>query len=179
MCFFLFTVNDIKRTDFCFFFIFLQCRPSCKLFFKADPLKIISAKGQYMFNEKGEKYLDCINNVTHGEYEYIFTFGNKVVIINKCLHLIVGHSHPKIAEVAYNQLKTLNTNSRFLHDNLVIYAERLTSLLPPPLSVCFFVNSGSEANDLALRLARTHTKRKEAIVLDQYVLLTIQPIPSI
>ncbi len=72
--------------------------------------------------------------------------------------------------MAYNQLKTLNTNSRFLHDNLVIYAERLTSLLPPPLSVCFFVNSGSEANDLALRLARTHTKRKEAIVLDQYVL---------
>nr|CAH0102691.1 unnamed protein product [Daphnia galeata] len=117
--------------------------PSCKLFFKADPLKMISAKGQYMFNEKGEKYLDCINNVTH-----------------------VGHSHPKIAEVAYNQLKTLNTNSRFLHDNLVMYAERLANLLPPPLNVCFFVNSGSEANDLALRLARTHTKRKEAIVLD-------------
>lgn len=96
-----------------------------------------------MYDEKGEKYLDCINNVTH-----------------------VGHSHPKIAEVAYNQLKQLNTNSRFLHDNLVLYAERLTKLLPPQLSVCFFVNSGSEANDLALRLARTHTKRKDAIVMD-------------
>lgn len=81
--------------------------------------------------------------------------------------LTVGHSHPKIAEVAYAQLKVLNTNSRFLHDNLVLYAERLTNLLPPPLNVCFFVNSGSEANDLALRLARTHTKRKDAIVLDQ------------
>ena len=79
----------------------------------------------------------------------------------------MGHSHPKIAEVAYSQLKTLNTNSRFLHDNLVMYAERLTSLLPSPLNVCFFVNSGSEANDLALRLARTHTKRKDVIVLDQ------------
>lgn len=117
--------------------------PSCKLFFKADPLKIVSAKGQYMFDEKGVEYLDCINNVTH-----------------------VGHSHPKIAEVASNQLRTLNTNSRFLHDNLVLYAERLISLLPPPLSVCFFVNSGSEANDLALRLARTHTKKKDVITLD-------------
>jgi len=101
----------------------------------------------------------------------IFNLGNKVIINSKSLYLIVGHSHPKIAEVAYNQLKTLNTNSRFLHDNLVMYAERLTNLLPPPLSVCFFVNSGSEANDLALRLARTYTKRKETIVLDQYVLL--------
>ena len=84
-----------------------------------------------------------------------------------CLNDLVGHCHPKIAEVAYKQLKELNTNSRFLHDNLVLYAERLTKSLPPQLNVCFFVNSGSEANDLALRLARTHTKRKDAIVLDQ------------
>ena len=82
-------------------------------------------------------------------------------------NISVGHGHPKIAEVAYNQLKLLNTNSRFLHDNLVLYAERLTNLCPPPLNVCFFVNSGSEANDLALRLARTHTKRKDVVVLDQ------------
>jgi len=117
--------------------------PSCKLFFKADPLKILSGQGQYMFNEKGEKYLDCINNVAH-----------------------VGHSHPKIADVAGQQLRVLNINSRFLHDNLVLYAERLTSLLPDPLNVCLFVNSGSEANDLALRLARTHTKAKDVIVMD-------------
>jgi len=117
--------------------------PSCKLFFRADPLKILSGQGQYMFNEKGEKYLDCINNVAH-----------------------VGHSHPKIADVAGQQLRVLNTNSRFLHDNLVLYAERLTSLMPDPLNVCFFVNSGSEANDLALRLARTHTKAKDVIVMD-------------
>lgn len=148
--------------------VFFLIRPSCKLFFKADPLKMISAKGQYMFNEKGEKYLDCINNVTHGKYESFFALENIIYNYNVYI-IIVGHSHPKIAEVAYNQLKTLNTNSRFLHDNLVMYAERLANLLPPPLNVCFFVNSGSEANDLALRLARTHTKRKEAIVLDQYV----------
>lgn len=69
--------------------------------------------------------------------------------------------------MAGQQLRVLNTNSRFLHDNLVLYAERLTSLMPDPLNVCFFVNSGSEANDLALRLARTHTKAKDVIVMDQ------------
>ena len=78
----------------------------------------------------------------------------------------MGHSHPRIAEAAFNQLKVLNTNSRFLHDNLVLYAQKLTATLPKPLSVCYFVNSGSEANDLALRLAQTHTKRKEVITLD-------------
>ena len=75
--------------------------------------------------------------------------------------------------MAYQQLKALNTNSRFLHDNLVLYAERLISLMPDPLEVCFFVNSGSEANDLALRLARTHTKRKDVVVLDQYTILIL------
>jgi len=64
-------------------------------------------------------------------------------------------------------MSVLNTNSRFLHDNLVICAKRLTSLFPDPLSVCFFVNSGSEANDLALRLARAHTKHNDFITLDQ------------
>lgn len=63
----------------------------------------------------------------------------------------------------------LSTNNRFLHDNLVICASRLASLLPEPLSVCFLVNSGSEANDLALRLAQTHTKNKDVITLDQWV----------
>ena len=81
--------------------------------------------------------------------------------------ITVGHSHPKIAKVAGEQLSVLNTNSRFLHDNLVLYAEKLTSYFPPSLSVCFFVNSGSEANDLALRLARNHTKRNDVITLDQ------------
>lgn len=65
----------------------------------------------------------------------------------------------------------LSTNNRFLHDNIVICARRLTSLMPEPLSVCFFVNSGSEANDLALRLAQTHTGNKDIITLNQYDLL--------
>jgi ethanolamine-phosphate phospho-lyase len=68
---------------------------------------------------------------------------------------------------ASRQLAVLNTNNRFLHDNLVLCAQRLTDLMPEELSVCFFVNSGSEANDLALRLARAHTKHQDVITLDQ------------
>jgi 4-aminobutyrate aminotransferase-like enzyme len=60
----------------------------------------------------------------------------------------------------------LNTNTRYLHDNIIHYAEKLTSLLPEPLSVCHFVNSGSEANELALRLARAYTGERDMIVLD-------------
>uniref|UniRef100_A0A0N7ZCN1 Uncharacterized protein n=2 Tax=Scylla olivacea TaxID=85551 RepID=A0A0N7ZCN1_SCYOL len=117
--------------------------PSCKLFFKSDPLKIVRASGSYMYDEEGNRYLDCINNVCH-----------------------VGHCHPHVVSAATQQMAVLNTNSRFLHDNLVLYAERLTALFPPKLSVCFFVNSGSEANDLALRLARTHTGHRDVITLD-------------
>lgn len=116
---------------------------SCTLFFKSDPLKIVRASGQYMYCEKGEQYLDCINNVAH-----------------------VGHCHPEVVRAGFEQMQLLNTNSRFLHDNLVLCAKRLTSTLPKPLSVCFFVNSGSEANDLALRLARTHTNRRDMITLE-------------
>ncbi|KAI5733379.1 hypothetical protein M8J76_011200 [Diaphorina citri] len=116
---------------------------SCKLFFRSDPLKIIRAEGQYMYDEEGKKYLDCINNVAH-----------------------VGHCHPAVVKAACTQLALLNTNNRFLHDNLVLCARKLASLLPDPLSVCFFVNSGSEANDLALRLARVHTNNDDVITQD-------------
>ncbi|XP_040274314.1 ethanolamine-phosphate phospho-lyase [Bufo bufo] len=117
--------------------------PSCKVFFEKDPIKIVCAKGQYMFDERGEKYLDCINNVAH-----------------------VGHSHPEVTKAAVKQMELLNTNSRFLHDNLVQYAESLTATLPEELSVCYFVNSGSEANDLALRLARQYSGHSDVITLD-------------
>ncbi|XP_066537474.1 ethanolamine-phosphate phospho-lyase isoform X3 [Hoplias malabaricus] len=96
-----------------------------------------------MYNEKNEQYLDCINNVAH-----------------------VGHSHPEVVRAGAEQMKLLNTNSRFLHDNLVQYAQRLQATLPQKLSVCYFVNSGSEANDLALRLAWQHTGHKDIITLD-------------
>ncbi|KAL8587799.1 hypothetical protein ACOMHN_021017 [Nucella lapillus] len=117
---------------------------SCALFFKSDPLKIVRASGQYMFDEEGHKYLDCINNVCH-----------------------VGHCHPKVAQAGSDQMHILNTNSRFLHDNMVMLAQRLTASMPDKLSVVYFTNSGSEANDLALRLAMHHTKNKEILTLDR------------
>ncbi len=107
------------------------------------PLKIVRGRAQYLYDEEGRAYLDCVNNVAH-----------------------VGHCHPRVVEAAHRQMAVLNTNSRYLHDNLVAYAERLCAMLPDPLRVCFFVNSGSEANDLALRLARTHTRRQDVVVLD-------------
>ncbi|XP_004626824.1 ethanolamine-phosphate phospho-lyase isoform X1 [Octodon degus] len=117
--------------------------PSCKVFFAEDPVKIVRAGRQYMFDERGQRYLDCINNVAH-----------------------VGHCHPEVVEAARRQMELLNTNSRFLHDNIVAYAQRLVATLPPQLCVCYFTNSGSEANDLALRLARQFRGHQDVITLD-------------
>ncbi len=107
------------------------------------PLKIVRGWKQYLYDETGRAYLDVYNNVP-----------------------LVGHSHPRVARAAQEQLGLLNTNTRYLHDNVIRYAERLTELLPAPLRVCYFLNSGSEANELALRLARTHTGREDVIVLE-------------
>jgi 4-aminobutyrate aminotransferase-like enzyme len=79
---------------------------------------------------------------------------------------LVGYSHPRVVRAAQEQLGLLNTNTRYLHDHVVRYAERLTALMPEPLRVCFFVNSGSEASDLALRIAKTHTGSEDVIVLE-------------
>jgi 4-aminobutyrate aminotransferase-like enzyme/Ser/Thr protein kinase RdoA (MazF antagonist) len=107
------------------------------------PLKIVRGAMQYLYDEEDRTYLDAVNNVPH-----------------------VGHCHPKVVKAAQRQMAILNTNTRYLHDSLVEYAQRLTSKMPDPLSVCFFVCSGSEANDLALRMARTHTGQKDIIVVD-------------
>lgn len=115
----------------------------CPVWFRDDPLKIVRAEGQYMYDEEGHKYLDCINNVCH-----------------------VGHSHPDVAKAVSKQIGILNTNTRFLHDGMLQMAKKLTDSLPGKLSVCFFCNSGSEANDLALRLARKYTGNKDVLILD-------------
>jgi len=107
------------------------------------PLKIVRGWMQYLYDDTGRAYLDMYNNVP-----------------------LVGHSHPRVVKAAQEQLALLNTNTRYLHDNVNRYAERLTRLLPEPLRVCFFLNSGSEANELALRLARAHTGREDVIVLE-------------
>lgn len=79
----------------------------------------------------------------------------------------VGHCHPDVVQAGFEQMGFLSTNSRFLHDNIVLCAKRLVSTMPEELSVCFFVNSGSEANDLALRLAQIYTGNKDVIALEQ------------
>jgi len=116
--------------------------PSVRLSYRR-PVKIVRGFMQYLYDESGRAFLDVYNNVP-----------------------LVGHSHPRVVRAVQEQLGLLNTNTRYLHDNVVTYAERLTLLLPDPLRVCFFVNSGSEANELALRMARTCTGREDVIVLE-------------
>ncbi len=108
-----------------------------------EPLKIVRGEGVWLYDDHGQAYLDMVNNVCH-----------------------VGHCHPRVVAAGQAQMARLNTNTRYLHDNIVEYALRLTATLPQPLSVLFLTNSGTEANDLALRLARTHTGRRGAIVVD-------------
>src|SRR5579884_1732889 len=107
------------------------------------PLKIVRGWMQYLYDETGRAYLDVYNNVP-----------------------LVGHSHPRVVRAVQEEIALLNTNTRYLHDNVLKYAERLTRLLPEPLRVCYFLNSGSEANELALRLARAHAKSEDVIVLE-------------
>lgn len=115
-----------------------------QIHFPEDPLKITHGKGPYLYDENGVQYLDCMNNVAH-----------------------VGHCHPHVVKAGQRQMEFLETNSRFLHDELLIYAQRLTSLLPDKLCVCFLVCTGTEANDLALRMSRTFTKNEDVVVLDR------------
>ena len=107
-----------------------------------EPLHIVKGFGQYLYDSEGKCYLDAVNNIQH-----------------------VGHSHPKIAKVAEKQFKNLNTNTRYIDETIVQYAKALTDKLPESLDVCFFTNSGSEANDLALRISRTITNSNQTIVL--------------
>lgn len=109
----------------------------------AKPLNIVRGWKQFLYDETGRAYLDVYNNVP-----------------------LVGHSHPRVVEAAQKQLALLNTNTRYLHENVLKYPERLTGLLPEPLKVCFFVNSGSEANELAIRMARANTGSDDVIVLE-------------
>jgi 4-aminobutyrate aminotransferase-like enzyme/Ser/Thr protein kinase RdoA (MazF antagonist) len=109
----------------------------------ASPIHVVRGRGTRLFDPLGRAYLDCVNNVAH-----------------------VGHEHPDVVRAGQRQMAVLNTNSRYLHEKVVEYAERLAALLPDPLSCCFFVNSGSEANELALRMARAHTNGSGVVALE-------------
>ena len=108
-----------------------------------EPLVITRGQGPFLFDERGRPYLDLVNNVAH-----------------------VGHGHPRVVEAGQRQMARLNTNTRYLYPELADYASRLSEKLPAPLEICFFVNSGSEANELAIRLARAHTRRRDLLVVD-------------
>ncbi len=107
------------------------------------PLKIIQGKGQYLYDYGGRPFLDLYNNVCH-----------------------VGHCHPKVVAAGQRQMARLNTNTRYLYDGLTDYAQKLCSTLPEELTTCFFVNSGSEANELAVRIAKTVTGRSDMLVVE-------------
>lgn len=109
----------------------------------SKPIQMEKAAFQYMYDAQGNSFLDAYNNIPH-----------------------VGHSHPKVVESGQRQMAKLNTNTRYLYDLLPQYAEKLLAKFPPPLNRVFFVNSGSAASDLAIRMAKWHTKREGIMVME-------------
>jgi 4-aminobutyrate aminotransferase-like enzyme len=107
------------------------------------PLKMVRGEGVWLIDDAGRAYLDCYNNVAH-----------------------LGHCHPNVVQAIARQAALLNTNTRYLHDTIIDYTDRLARSLPKELDTFFLVCTGSEANDLALRMARTFTGRNDVLVLD-------------
>jgi len=108
-----------------------------------QPLHLTGGALQYLYDDQGNTYFDCVNNVSQW-----------------------GHSNPHIVKPAQKQISRLNTNSRYVYDLMTDYAEQLLDKFPDELNVVFFCNSGSEANDLAIRIARTVTQNNDIVVLD-------------
>jgi len=104
------------------------------------PIKMVRGNGVYLMDQYGQRYLDTVNNVAH-----------------------VGHEHPAVVRAGQEQMAILNTNSRYLHANINALAQEIIETLPPELSVLHFVNSGSEANELALRMLKTATGQEDII----------------
>ncbi len=116
--------------------------PAYRLFYET-PVHLVRGQGVQLFDPDGNAYLDCYNNVAS-----------------------VGHCHPRVVEAMARQAATLATHTRYLHDGILEYAERLLALFPPQLSHVMFTCTGSEANDLALRIARAATGGTGVIVTD-------------
>lgn len=113
------------------------------LLFFDDPVHLVRGEGVWLYDHEGARYLDCYNNVPS-----------------------VGHCHPEVVAALTAQARLLNTHTRYLHETVVEYAEKLTALMPDGLDVCTFVCTGTEANDLALRIARTVTGHHGAVVME-------------
>lgn len=117
--------------------------PALSVAYDPAPIHIVRGRGSLLYDAAGRDYLDLVNNVCQ-----------------------VGHAHPAVAAAIAEQAARLNTNTRYLYDQLTDYAEALTATLPPPLEVVFLTNSGSEANDLALRIARSRVGNRRTIVFE-------------
>lgn len=107
------------------------------------PVQLVRGKGVWVYDADGRRYLDAYNNVPH-----------------------VGHCHPHVVEAIARQAETLNLHTRYLHETVVDYAERLTAKFADPLDTAMFTCSGTEANELALRMARFKTGNEGLIVSD-------------
>lgn len=116
--------------------------PAYRLFYD-NPVHIVRGEGVWLYDADGRRYLDMYNNVPH-----------------------VGHCHPSVVEAVHKQMQTLNTHTRYLHETVLDYAEQLTATLPAGLDVAMFSCTGSEANELALRIARTCSGGTGIIVVD-------------
>jgi 4-aminobutyrate aminotransferase-like enzyme len=112
-----------------------------ELFYRS-PLTLVRGEGVWLFDPDGARYLDVYNNVPH-----------------------VGHAHPSVVRAIQDQVALLATHTRYLHDGILQYAEELTRELPPHLNACIFVNSGSEANDVAWRMAKMATGGGGALIM--------------
>ena len=113
------------------------------MLFYRNPVHIVRGEGVWLIDAKERKYLDCYNNVA-----------------------CVGHCHPRVVDALCAQARLLNTHTRYLHEKVVDYAERLAATFPGDLAVCLFVCTGTEANELAMRIAQTVTAKRGAIVME-------------
>ncbi|MBP2168943.1 4-aminobutyrate aminotransferase-like enzyme [Erwinia toletana] len=104
---------------------------SYRLFYR-KPVHLVRGKGQYLWDAAGDKYLDVYNNVAS-----------------------IGHCHPAVIEAVHQQMGMLNTHTRYLHENILNYSEDLLSTLPDEIDRAMYMCTGSEANDLAIRVARS------------------------
>ncbi len=108
-----------------------------------EPIQMSQSAFQYMYDTSGNTFLDAYNNIPH-----------------------VGHSHPKVVTAGQKQMAKLNTNTRYIFKELAIYAEKLLSHFPAELNKVYFVNSGSAASDLAIRMANNHTNSHHMMVME-------------
>jgi 4-aminobutyrate aminotransferase-like enzyme/Ser/Thr protein kinase RdoA (MazF antagonist) len=107
------------------------------------PLNIQRGARQFLYDDTGRRFLDTVNNVAH-----------------------VGHEHPRVVQAGQRQMAVLNTNTRYLHENIALFTEALLETFPSELEIAFLVNSGSEANELAMRLAKNYTQQQDMIVIE-------------